>query len=324
VKAVVCAAFGPPSSLVVTDVASPSPGPGEVVVSVHAASVNFPDLLIIQNKYQTEPPLPFSPGTEAAGVVKHVGAGVVDLEPGDRVMAYTRYGAFAEEVKAEATRVLPIPDRMDDLSAAAFLVTYGTAYHALADRAALRRGETVLVLGAAGGVGLAAVQIAKALGARVIACASTEDKLAVCRAHGADQTINYATEAFRPRIADLTDGQGVDVVYDPVGGPYTEPALRSTAWRGRVLVVGFAAGEIPRIALNLPLLKGCAIVGVYWGDFVRRERAAAVATFRQLAAWFDEGRLKPHVSVVLPLDRAAEALQLMQQRDVIGKIVLRV
>ncbi|OLD14865.1 MAG: NADPH:quinone oxidoreductase, partial [Acidobacteria bacterium 13_1_40CM_3_65_5] len=246
-KAVLCKAYGPPESLVVEDVESPTPGPGEVVISVKAASVNFPDVLIIQNKYQVKPPLPFSPGSEVAGIVKATGDGVNGFKPGDRVMAITTYGAFAEEVKTEARRLLPLPAGMDFTQAAAFGLTYATSDFGLRDRGELKAGETLLVLGAAGGVGIAAIEIGKALGARVIACASTDDKLAVCREHGADETINYATEDLRERIKQLTDGKGVDVVYDPVGGPYTEPALRSLAWRGRLLVVGFAAGEIPKI-----------------------------------------------------------------------------
>src|SRR3989440_42020 len=232
VKAVLCKQYGPPESLVVEDVAAPHPGPGEVVVAVKAASVNFPDVLIIQNKYQFKPPLPFSPGSELAGVVKEIGAGVSGLKPGDKVMAFTTYGAFAEEVKTEASRLVPLPQGMSFETGAAFLLTYCTSDHALRDRGALRAGETLLVLGAAGGVGLAAIEIGKALGARVIACASTADKLAVCRSHGADETINYADEDLRSRIKTLTDGRGVDVVYDPVGGSYSEPAFRSLAWRG--------------------------------------------------------------------------------------------
>jgi len=323
-RAVLCKAYGPPESLVVEDVASPTPGPGELVVALKAAGVNFPDVLIIQNKYQVKPPLPFSPGSELAGVVKQVGDGVTRVKAGDRVMAITGYGAFAEEVKTDARRVLPIPDGMDFVSAAAFGLTYATSDHALRDRAALKLGETVLVLGAAGGVGLAAIDIAKALGARVIACASSDDKLAVCRQHGADEAINYATEDLRDRIKALTDGRGADVVYDPVGGPYTEPALRSIAWRGRLLVVGFAAGEIPKIPLNLTLLKGCSIVGVYWGDFARREPERFADAMRQLGRWFAEGKLKPHVSRTFPLERAADALTLMANRQVKGKVVLTV
>ena len=319
-----CKEYGPPESLVVEDVPSPTPGPGDVIISAKAASVNFPDVLIIQNKYQVKPPLPFSPGSEVAGVVKAIGDGVDNVKSGDKVMAVTTYGAFAEEVKTPATRLVPIPDGMDYPTAAAFLLTYGTSEHALRDRGQLKAGETLLVLGAAGGVGIAAIEIGKALGARVIACASTEDKLAVCREHGADATINYASEDLRERITDLTAGKGVDVVYDAVGGSYTEPALRSLAWRGRLLVVGFAAGEIPRIPLNLALLKGCSIVGVFWGDFARREPKLFAESVRRLGEWYREGKLKPHISATFPLDQAAEALKLMAARKVKGKVVLTV
>ena len=323
-KAILCKQFGPPDSLVFEEVASPRAGPGEVVVSVKAVSVNFPDVLIIQNKYQFKPPLPFSPGSELAGVVKEAGEGVTAFRPGDKVIAFTTYGAFAEEVKTEAARLLPLPPGMDFASGAAFLLTYGTSDHALRDRAALKEGETLLVLGAAGGVGLAAVEIGRALGARVIACASSDDKLAVCREHGADATINYASEDLRERIKALTDGRGVDVIYDAVGGAYTEPAFRSIAWRGRLLVVGFAAGEIPKLPLNLPLLKGAALVGVFWGDFARREPRRFAESIRQLGAWYREGKLRPHVSQTLPLAKAAEALKLMAARQVKGKLVLTV
>jgi len=323
-KAVLCKAFGPPESLVVEEVASPDPGPGEVVVSVKAASVNFPDVLIIQNKYQFKPQLPFSPGSEVAGVVKTIGDGVTTVTPGDRVMAFTTYGAFAEEVKTQATRLLPLPAGMDFAHAAAFGLTYATSDHALRDRGQLAGGETLLVLGAAGGVGLAAIEIGKALGARVIAAASTADKLAVCREHGADDSINYATDDLRERIKSLTDGRGVDVVYDPVGGAYTEPALRSLAWRGRLLVVGFAAGDIPKIPLNLTLLKGCSIVGVFWGEFTRREPQRFAESMQQLGRWYADGKLKPHVSRTYPLERAADALTAMANRQVKGKVVLTV
>ena len=323
-KAIVCKEFGPPESLSLEELPSPRPGAGEVVISVKAASVNFPDVLIIQNKYQFKPPLPFSPGSELAGVVKEVGAGVEGFKPGDRVIAFTTYGAFAEEVKTEATRLLPLPGNMDFATGAAFLLTYGTSDHALRDRANLKAGETLLVLGAAGGVGLAAVEIGKALGARVIACASTADKLAVCREHGADETINYATEDLRERIKALTGGRGVDVVYDAVGGPYSEPAFRSMAWRGRLLVVGFAAGDIPKLPLNLALLKGASIVGVFWGDFVRREPKAFAESVRQLGRWHAEGKVKPHVSRTFPLEKAVDALNLMAARQVKGKVVLTV
>ena len=321
-KAVLCKQYGPPESLTFEELPSPRPGPGEAVVTVKAASVNFPDVLIIQNKYQFKPPLPFSPGSELAGVVKAVGEGVTAFKPGDPVIAFTTYGAFAEEVKTEAGRLLPMPEGMDFASAAAFLLTYATSDHALRDRGALAAGETLLVLGAAGGVGLAAIEIGKALGARVIACASSDDKLAVCREHGADALINYSAEDLRERIKALTDGRGVDVVYDPVGGPYSEPAFRSLAWRGRLLVVGFAAGEIPKLPLNLALLKGASVVGVFWGDFARREPRQFADSVRQLGRWYAEGRLRPHVAQTLPLARAADALKLMAGRQVKGKVVL--
>ena len=323
-KAILCKSYGSPESLVLEDVASPTPGPGEVVVSVRAASVNFPDVLIIQNKYQVKPPLPFSPGSELSGIVKSVGDGVTGVKPGDAVMGCTGYGAFAEEIKATADRFFPIPAGMDFATAASFVLTYATSDHALRDRGQLQAGETLLVLGAAGGVGIAAIEIGKILGARVIACASSDDKLAVCRAHGADETINYTADDLRERIKQLTAGQGVDVVYDPVGGAYAEPAFRAVKWRGRYLVIGFAAGEIPKIPLNLPLIKGSSIVGVYWGDFSRREPARFADSMRQLAAWWTAGQLKPHVSATFPLERASDALTLMANRQVKGKVVLTV
>ena len=323
-KAVVCEKYGPPDSLVIKDLPSPRAGKGEVVVSVKAASLNFPDVLIIENKYQFKPPLPFSPGSELAGVIKEVGEGVSDWRAGDRVMAFTTYGAFAEEVKVETSRLARIPAKMTFEEAAAFVLTYGTSDHALRDRAALAAGETLLVLGAAGGVGLAAIEIAKALGARVIACASSDEKLAVCREHGADETINYASEDLRERLKAVTGGRGPDVVYDPVGGPYTEAAFRSIAWRGRLLVVGFAAGDIPKLPLNLALLKGASVVGVFWGDFGRREPKKFAESLRQIATWYEQGKLRPHVSQTFPLAQAAEALKLMAARKVKGKVVLKV
>ena len=323
-KAVLCEKYGPPDSLVVKDVPSPRAGAGEVVVSVKAASVNFPDVLIIENKYQFKPPLPFSPGSELSGLIKEVGEGVSGWKAGDRVMAFTTYGAFAEEVKVEANRLARLPAKMSFEEAAAFVLTYGTSDHALRDRGALKAGETLLVLGAAGGVGVAAIEIGKALGARVIACASSEDKLAVCREHGADATINYSSEDLRERIKALTEGRGPDVVYDAVGGAYTEPAFRSIAWRGRLLVVGFAAGEIPKLPLNLALLKGASVVGVFWGDFGKREPKPFAESLRQIATWYEQGKLRPHVSEKFPLARAADALKLMAARKVKGKVVLTV
>jgi NADPH2:quinone reductase len=323
-KALLCKQFGPPESLVLEDLPSPHPGAGEVVISIKAASVNFPDVLIIQNKYQFKPPLPFSPGSELAGVVKEVGAGVTNVKPGDKVIAFTAFGAFAEEVKTEAVRLLPLPEGMSYESGASFILTYGTTDHALRDRGQLKAGESLLVLGAAGGVGVAAIEIGKALGARVIACASSDEKLAVCRQHGADQTINYATEDLRERIKALAGGKGVDVIYDAVGGPYTEPAFRCIAWRGRHLVIGFAAGEIPRLPLNLALLKGASVVGVFWGEFTRREPQAFAESARQLARWYRDGKLKPHVSATFPLAKAAEAMNLLVSRKAKGKVVIRI
>ena len=321
-KAVLCKEYGPPDSLVVEDVASPTPGRGEVLLAVRAAGVNFPDVLIIQNKYQFRPPLPFAPGGEVAGVVTALGEGVTTFKIGDRVIGSTGWGGFAEELAVDASRALAIPDEMDFVTASAFLMTYGTSHHALKDRAHLREGETLLVLGAAGGVGLAAVELGKLMGARVIAAASTPEKLAVCREHGADELIDYAREDLKERVKQLTSGNGVDVVYDPIGGAYAETALRGTAWDGRYLVVGFAAGEIPKIPLNLVLLKGCQIVGVFWGAFTVREPERHRANIAELMTWFRAGKLKPHVSATFPLERAAEALNAMAERRVMGKVVL--
>jgi NADPH2:quinone reductase len=323
-KALLCKQFGPPESLVLEDVPSPKPGAGEVVVSIKAASVNFPDVLIIQNRYQFKPPLPFSPGSELSGVVKEIGEGVKNVKPGDKVIAFTTFGAFAEEVKTESGRLLPMPEGMSYAEAASFVLTYGTTDHALRDRGKLQAGETLLVLGAAGGVGVAALEIGKALGARVIACASSDEKLAVCRQHGADETINYASEDLRERIKALTGGKGVDVIYDAVGGQYTEPAFRSIAWRGRHLVIGFAAGDIPKLPLNLALLKGAAVVGVFWGDFTRREPKLFAESAGQLARWYREGKLKPHVSATFPLAQAADAMNLLASRKAKGKVVVTI
>lgn len=321
-RAVLCKAWGPPESLVLEERPTPQPGPGQVLVGLKACGVNFPDTLIIQGKYQFKPELPFSPGGEVAGTVLALGEGVQGFAVGDRVIAATTWGGYAEEVVAEAGRLIPMPDEMDFPVAAAFTLTYGTSHHALKDRARLQPGETLLVLGAAGGVGLAAVELGKAMGARVIAAASSEDKLALCRAHGASDTIDYSREDLRERIKQLTDGRGVDVVYDPVGGDYSEPALRGMAWNGRFLVVGFAAGRIPSLPLNLPLLKGCAIVGVFWGAFTRNEPQRNAANLAELMQWIGEGKLKPHVSATYRLERAADALNDLLQRKVQGKAVL--
>jgi NADPH:quinone reductase len=321
-KAAVCKAYGPPESLVVEEMEPLQPGRGQVVVGVKACGVNFPDTLIIQGRYQVKPPLPFSPGGEVAGIVTAVGAGVDTVQPGDRVIAFTAFGGFAEEVRAETAALIPMPDGMAFDIASALVMTYGTDIHALKDRARLQRGETLLVLGAAGGIGLAAVELGKVLGATVIAAASSEDKLAICRQHGADATINYSTEDLRERIKELTGGRGVDVVVDPVGGSYSEPALRGMAWNGRFLVIGFTAGDIPRIPLNLTLLKGCSIVGVFWGSFAARDPEHNQENLRELLGWLQEGKLRPHISARYPLERAADALNDIIQRRVTGKTVL--
>lgn len=320
-KAVVCKAYGPPESLVVEELPSPTAGEGQVVIDVKASGVNFPDLLIIQNQYQFKPPLPFTPGGEVAGVIKEVGAGVEGLEVGDRVLASTGFGGFASEVAVVARSAVKIPDSMDFATASAFLMTYGTSHYALKDRAHIKPGETLLVLGAAGGVGLAAVELGKVMGARVIAAASADDKLQTCREHGADEVINYATEDLKERTKQLTGGLGADVVYDPVGGPYAEAALRATNWEGRFLVIGFTAG-IPKVPLNLTLLKSCDIVGVFWGAFVMRNPARHAEHVAELLRWFEEGKLKPHVCATYPFREVAKALNEIAARKVKGKVVL--
>jgi NADPH2:quinone reductase len=317
-----CKEFGPPRSLVVESVDDPVAGAGQVVVDVRAAGVNFPDVLIIQNLYQLKPALPFSPGSEVAGVVSSVGPGVEHPAVGDRVIVITGYGGFAERIVAPAGAALPVPEGMDLVTASGFVMAYGTSYHALHDRAHLRPGETLLVLGAAGGVGLAAVELGAAMGAVVIAAASSPDKLAVCREHGAAVTIDYTTENLRDRLREVTTGNGVDVVYDPVGGDLSEAALRSMAWGGRFLVVGFAAGTIPRIPLNLPLLKGSSVVGVFWGAFTMRQPEEYRRQLAELAELWRDGKLHPLVSRTYPLEQAADALEDLAARRATGKIVL--
>jgi NADPH2:quinone reductase len=321
-KAIVCKAWGLPETLVIEDQADLVPAAGEIVIDIMAAGVNFPDVLIIQNKYQFKPELPFTPGNELAGTVHAVGAGVSAYKVGDKVFAFVPQGAFAQQVKVTADAVLPMAAGMDFDTAAAITLTYGTSHHAVVDRAQLKAGETMLVLGAAGGVGLAAIEIGKALGARVIAAASTAEKLAVCKEHGADVLINYTTEDLREAIKAATNGKGPDVVYDPVGGSYTEPAFRSIAWRGRYLVIGFANGEIPKLPLNLPLLKGASLVGVFWGDFARREPAHNLAAMQELMRWLAEGKIKPHISARYALADTPQALIDMASRKVTGKIVI--
>lgn len=321
-RAIRCHQYGPPETLVVETMPDLQPGPGEIVIDVKAASVNFPDVLVIENKYQFQPPLPFTPGSEVAGVVRAVGADVAHLRPGMAVAAFTRVGGFAEQALAPAQACMPLPDGVDFAVAAAFTLAYGTSHHAIVDRGALSAGETMLVLGAAGGVGLAAVEIGKALGARVIAAASSDEKLAVAREHGADATIRYDTEDLRERLRELTGGRGPDVIYDPVGGAFTEPAFRSIGWRGRYLVVGFAGGEIPKLPLNLALLKGASIVGVFWGEFAKREPQRNAQAFAALVHWLREGKLRPHISARYRLEETPRALADMAQRRVTGKIVI--
>ena len=320
-RAVICKAYGPPESLVVEDVPAPVPAKGQVLIDVAASGVNFPDVLIIQNKYQLKPALPFSPGAEVAGRVAALGEGVTGLKIGDRVIASTAWGGFAEQVVADAIRLIPVPDGMPFTTASAFTLTYGTSHYALKDRAQLKPGESLLVLGAAGGVGLSAVEIGKVMGARVIAAASSADKLEICRQHGADEVIDYGREDLRERLKALAPN-GVDVIYDPVGGAYSEPALRSIAWEGRFLVIGFAAGDIPKIPLNLTLLKGCQIVGVFWGSFITRSPEHNRANLQELMNWYLAGKIKPLVSKEYPLEQAAHALNDLAERKVKGKIVL--
>jgi NADPH2:quinone reductase len=322
-RALLCSELGPASKLSIAEVDDPHPGPGEVVIGVVAAGLNFPDTLIIEGKYQTSPALPFSPGGEAAGEVVEIGEGVTGVSPGDWVIGMSTHGAFAERWVVPATSVLPIPAGLDTAAAAGFALTYGTAYHAFKQRAALRSGETILVLGAAGGVGSAAVELGKAMGARVIAAASTPEKLRFCRSLGADELVDYGAEPLRDRLRDLTAGRGVDVVFDPVGGELTETAFRSLAWNGRHLVIGFAAGEIPSLPANLALLKGAALVGVFWGRSLGEEPAAAFENFVELAAMVGDGRIAPRVWREFRLDEYEEAFGVFARREVMGKAVFR-
>ena len=305
---------------------TPAPKAGEVLIEIRAASLNFPDLLIVQNKYQMKPPLPFVPGSEYAGVVAAVGEGVKHLKVGDSVACLSGTGGFGTHTLAPAALCMPLPAGFPHVDAAAFIMIYATSWHALIDRAQLKAGETVLVLGAAGGVGTAAIQIAKAAGAKVIAAASTDEKCALCKQIGADETINYSVDsvpnAFRERVKALTGGKGPDVIYDPVGGDFAEPAFRSIAWRGRYLVVGFASGPIPNLPLNLPLLKGASLVGVFWGDFARREPQANAAMMGELAQWYAQGKIKPVIDRTMPMSELKAAYAHMGSRGVMGKLVM--
>jgi NADPH:quinone reductase len=322
-KAILCTHFGSPGELELADIPPPKPAAGEAVVRVKAAALNFFDTLIIAGKYQHKPPFPFSPASEFAGVVESVGTGVTDIAVGDRVVGNMGWGAAREAVAIESHQLAKLPDALDFDRAAGLTVTYGTTLYALRERAQLKPGESLVVLGASGGTGLAAVELGKMMGARVIACASSDEKLAFARTHGADETVNYSRENLRDALKRLGDEHGIDVVYDPVGGPYAEPAVRSLAWLGRYLVVGFAAGEIPKIPLNITLLKSCDIRGVFWGAWTKREPQLQRALMTDLARWCAEGKLSAHVHAVYPLTEITAALKAIADRKVMGKIVLR-
>lgn len=330
-KAIVCKEFGPPSSLVFEDVELPELGKNQILLDVHAAGVNFPDTLIIQNKYQFKPALPFTPGGEISGVISKIGEDVKGWKVGDEVIGMRGDGGFAEQIILSPTQIFKKPNNMDFTTASCFTLTYGTSHHALKDRAKLKSGERVLILGAAGGVGISAIEIAKTMGAKVIAAASSDEKLEVCKKYGADELINYGDydlsdkeqiKIFRDKIKKATDGNGPDVIYDPVGGNFADPAIRSIAWNGRYLVIGFAAGPIPKIPLNLYLLKGCSAVGVFWGSFTAREPQNHLANMEQLTQWHEEGKIKAPVTELFPLEKASEALDVILARKAKGKIAL--
>ncbi len=322
-KALLCTRYGTPDDLELAEIADPVAGPGEAVVKIGAAALNFFDTLIIAGKYQYKPEMPFSPAAEFAGTVESLGTGVTGLRIGDRVLGYSGYGAARERIAIAADRLVRIPDRVDFDHAAGLCVTYGTTLHALKDRARLAPGETLAVLGASGGVGLAAVELGKLMGARVIACASSAEKIAFARRHGADDGIDYAGEDLKDALRRVTQNKGADVIYDPVGGDYAEAALRSIAWQGRFLVVGFAAGNIPKLPLNLVLLKGCDVLGVFWGSWITRDPAGHRANTEKLLQWCAEGKLSSHVHAVYPLGEASAALKAIASRQVMGKVILR-
>ena len=323
-KAVQCQSYGLPETLVLQDMATPAITEKEVLIEVKACGVNFPDALIIQNKYQFKPPLPFAPGGEVSGIVTAVGDKVKHLKAGDRVLALCGWGGFAEQVAVDAAKVFPIPREMDFITAATTLYTYGTSYHALKDRALLQAGETLLVMGAAGGVGIAAVELGKLMGATVIAAASSADKLNLCKEKGADHLINYSSEDLRTRIKEITGEKGVNVIYDPIGGKLAEQALRSIAWKGRYLVVGFASGEIPQLAFNLALLKGCAVTGVFWGSFAEREPAKSMQNIGEILQWLKTGKIKQSIHKIYSLDQGPQAIQDLMDRKVKGKAVVKI
>ncbi len=323
-KALVCRAYGPPETLTLEELPSPEVGEKQVRIQVQACGVNFPDTLIIEGKYQFKPEMPFSPGAEVAGIVESVGPGVTRFAPGDRVIALAGWGGYAEQLVTDEARMLSLPDSMDFITGAGFGMAYGTSMHALKQRARLQPGETLLVLGAGGGVGLAAVEIGRLMGARVIAAAGSQEKLDIARASGADETLNYREESIKDRVKALTDGRGADVIYDAVGGDAFDDSLRCINWNGRLLVVGFASGRIPQAPANLALLKGCAIVGVFWGRFRTEEPEENRRNFQQLFEWHASGRLVPHISHILPLAQGAEAMRMLTRREAIGKVVLSI
>ncbi len=322
-KAIVSKQPGPPDTLVLEDVADPSPGPGEVLIKVDSAALNFFDTLIIEDKYQYKPERPFSPGAEFAGTVEALGQDVNGFEAGQRVMAHSGWGACREKMVVPAQKVIALPDAISFEAAAGLTVTYGTTIHGLRDRAGLQPGETLAVLGAAGGVGQAAVEIGKAMGARVIACASSEEKLAFCRELGADDTLNYSEVSLKDALKEMTGGKGADVVYDPVGADLAEQAVRATAWNGRFLVIGFAAGTIPKIPLNLVLLKGCALVGVFWGSFAERTPEAHRSNMEMILNWVAEGKIRPHIDQTYALADTPVALTALAERKVMGKVIIK-
>ncbi len=323
-KALQCIAFGLPESLLLQEIQTPTIKTNQVLIEVKACGVNFPDALIIQNKYQFKPDLPFSPGGEVSGIILETGANVTHLKIGDRVLALCGWGGFAEKVAVDANRVFPIPPDMDFITAAATLYNYGTSYHALKDRGLLKAGETLLVLGAAGGVGIAAIELGKRMGANVIAAASSDAKLALCKEKGADHLINYSTEDLRARIKEITGDKGVDVVYDPVGGKLAEQALRSIAWKGRYLIIGFASGDIPQIPFNLALLKGCSVLGVFWGSFAEKEPKQSLQNLGEILQWLRAGKIKQHIHHIYPLDEAAKSISDIMHRKVMGKAIVKV
>ncbi len=323
-RAVVHSSYGPPPDLTVQDIAAPALKPGHVRLRVHAVGFGFPDALMVAGKYQVKPEVPFTPGSEVAGVVTEVAADVKDVKPGTRVLAMAGQGGLAEECIAPAASLIPLPASMSMVAAAGFLVNYGTTYHALVQRAKLRAGETLLVLGAAGGVGLTAIEIGKALGARVLAAASTPEKLELAKRHGADAAFNYTQDTIKAKVMEFTGDRGIDVAYDPVGADYAEQVVRSMAWNGRYLVIGFAGGKIPAIPLNLPLLKGCSLVGVFWGAHVRKEPEVHASNLQALFDLFESGKIKPHVTELDGLERFTEALEVLNARRSTGKVVIRV